>query len=163
MSASQLDWADVLRELEAAPPHTEVPIPAGGIPAPWASGFRQSLGLPRGQSSDWRLELPDGSGLHVLAFANVYVAHIDTVDPGCDLAAHLATDAPWWALAGPTAVSGAVMGLALVPKRWRWQGALGGALFGAIAGLAWREGLRHRMAYTVADEGDDVGYDVQQA
>jgi hypothetical protein len=89
----------------------------------------RSLGLPVGQLADWRMPHPNCHGLHVREYAGYYTAHVDQVNPRCDLPGHLAADAP---LVGGAAALGALVGLALGEST---QAMLVGAVIGGAVGV----------------------------
>lgn len=66
---------------------------------PHEYGFRRSSGWPRGQSADWRLALPDGSGLHLQDFGTYWETHWDRCDPSNGIARHVLKDMPLTAVA----------------------------------------------------------------
>lgn len=92
----------------------------------------RSVGLPVGQIADWRMPHPNCHGLHVREYVGYYTAHLDRVNPRCDLVGHLAGDAP---LVGGGAALGALVGLAVGESAGAMLiGAIiGGALGGAAA------------------------------
>lgn len=92
MSSALLEWGEVLAWLERNP-GAEASIRKGSIAHPGELGAARSVGLPRGQRSDWRFA-PDGRcrGLHVREFRSHYRAHLDQVHPQCSLAGHFFRD-----------------------------------------------------------------------
>src|SRR5262249_33627308 len=106
---------------------------------PTAAGMHTSLGLPVGQFADWRYPAPGCDALHVREYVHGYTAHLDRVNPNCDLPGHLAQDAP--AIGGGGAV-GAVVGLIVgeSPGAMLVGALLGGAL-GASAAAAQERAL----------------------
>jgi hypothetical protein len=72
-----------------------------------------------------------GNGLHVREYGDRYTAHLDLVNPNCDLASHIAADAP--IVAGGVAL-GALIGVALgeSPGAMLVGALLGGALGAAV-------------------------------
>lgn len=121
-------WSEVIDILTRHPWRTRVKLPKGLLPHPAAAGMSSSVGIPEGQVADYRLVLPDGSGLHVKDFVEYYEAHLDEVHPDVNWVEHLRQDAPGSFVGGSAAV-GAALG-ALFGRSWK--SALAGA---AIAGL----------------------------
>ena len=99
---------------------------------PQSAGARQSLGLPMGQQADFRWVAGDCRGLHVRDFGTHYEAHIDKVDPSCDLVEHLRNDAPVVYVAGFSAL-GALVGSIFGGRDAVLAGAALGATVGALA------------------------------
>lgn len=127
-------WHEVLASLKAEEPGTILRLPKEWLPHPEDAGARRSIGLPFGQRSDYRWRLADCSGLHVRDFGSHYEAHIDQVDPQCDLVGHALKDIPGAHVAGGAAV-GALAGLVLGrSKEATMVGAGVGALLAAIFG-----------------------------
>lgn len=88
------DWNQVLGQLANLPDHEIVSLPKWPIPHPLHAGAVEHVGLPRGQSADYRWKLRDCRGLHVQDFGDHWEAHIDLVDPRCDLVGHIEKDVP---------------------------------------------------------------------
>jgi hypothetical protein len=130
MRSANLSWLEVARYLSAQPNHTCINVRKMQVEHPQGAGMRRSLGLPVGQYADWRLPYPNCHGLHVREYADRYTAHIDRVNPNCDLGQHVVSDTP--ALAGGAAL-GAIVGLALGESP---AAMLVGALFGGAVGAA---------------------------
>ncbi len=124
-------WRRVLQQLETCPRGTFLRVPRSSVLHPLDAGFQYSIGLPRGQSADFRLTLPDCRGLHVQDFGTHYEAHVDVVDPACDLGEHLFEDAPG-ALVASAAGLGGLAGLAVGRDG---SAALVGVLVGGALGL----------------------------
>ncbi len=125
-------WNGVVRVLKQYSPRTVVEIPKGGLPHPRAAGLSRSIGLPEGQSSDYRALLRGGAGLHVKDFGTHYEAHIDEVHPDVDAIEHLRVDAPGVFVAGGVAL-GAVVARSLGASRDATV--VGGVLGGLLAAL----------------------------
>ena len=96
-------------------------VPCALMVHPASCGFRRGLGLPKGQSADWRRRLSGDRCLHVREYSDRYEAHIDRLDPQADPLGHVAVDcAPlWiagWAIAGAavTRTTGGAISYALV-------------------------------------------------
>ncbi len=130
MRRTAMTWSDVLAYLRQQPSHACAGVRKWEVEHPQAAGLRRSLGLPVGQLADWRM-LGCGHGLHVREYADRYTAHIDHVNPNCDLPGHVVSDAP--KVAGGAAL-GALLGLALGESpRAMMLGALIGGALGASA------------------------------
>jgi hypothetical protein len=121
-------WEDVHAFLAGADYHRIAVVPKGALPDPATAGANRSLGLPVGQTSDWRFP-PDAAcqGLHVQDFGDCWHVHLDIVHPTCDLLGHLRADAPrfgaYATLTGLGALAGGV-----------YKGGKG-AILGATAGI----------------------------
>lgn len=125
-------WANVARELAAHPPGTILRVPKWRYPYPVDAGAHVSIGLPLGQSADFRWRLAGCAGLHVRDYGAHYEAHIDQVDPGCDPIEHLRQDAPEVFLAGAGAI-GALLGALLGRSS---EATIVGAGLGTLLGIA---------------------------
>ncbi len=77
----KMTWDDVISEVLLLGPHEELLFPSGPLPHPSMAGFTRHLGVPVGQTQDWRLTLADGIGLHVRTYPNGYGVHWDHVCP----------------------------------------------------------------------------------
>jgi hypothetical protein len=88
-------WDDVRAALLDQPCGTVIAYAKTSLPAPSSAGAIASVGLPVGQTADWRFP-PDADcrGLHVQDFGDTWHAHIDRVHPTCDLLEHIRQDAP---------------------------------------------------------------------
>ncbi len=124
------DWQNVLDALDGHEPGSILRLSKRSVPHPLDQGARESVGLPQGQSADYRWELESGESLHVRDFGTHYEAHIDLVDPAVDLLAHLANDAPGTMITG-SAAGGALIGTAVARTA---AGALVGGLVGGLVG-----------------------------
>jgi hypothetical protein len=100
----------VAHRLASEPSGTRLRLEKHLAEHPTDGGLRPSVGLPVGQTADFRLRLPDCRGLHVQDFGTHYEAHIDQTDPQCDLVAHLRDDAPV-TLVVSSALIGGLLGL----------------------------------------------------
>lgn len=121
-------WSEVEGALRHQPPGAVLEVARDVMPSPTSVGMRRSVGLPVGQSVDWRKALSDGRSLHVREYGDAYRCHLDDVDPSVSVVDHLRQDAPVaWVVAG--SLLGAAVGVALGRS-------LGGALWGAAAGGA---------------------------
>ena len=109
------NWDDVVSILQDEPAGSVIRLRKGLLPHPRTHGLARSAGLPLGQVADYRLELIDGSGLHVRDFGRHYEAHIDQAHPGGVEAEHPRRDAPAAFVAGGVAL-GATIGGALGNK-----------------------------------------------
>ncbi len=69
----------------------DVYISKEDIEAPEHSGFRNSIGIPRGQKADFRKRHNRGC-LHVLEYDTYYLAHWDIVDPLVNPIEHFIVD-----------------------------------------------------------------------
>lgn len=108
--APGMTWSDVRRQLE---PGRFGVVPRSAIVHPRDAGAVESIGLPRGQSSDWRFPPEsDCKGLHVQAFGELWEAHVDQVHPDCSVIQHARKDAPQ-AWVGAGMAGGALLGLAV--------------------------------------------------
>lgn len=140
-------WARVSRALGAQPPGTVLRVPKWQYPHPVDSGAHVSIGLPMGQSADFRWRLPGCAGLHVRDFGSHYEAHVDQVDPSCDPVEHARRDAPEVFLAGAGAI-GAMIGAFLGRSS---EATLVGAGLGALLGIAaLPDGTRPSTTFGVA-------------
>ena len=129
-SSTPLTWTDVTRYLQQPGAPKVAAIAKHEIAHPLDVGMLRSLGVPMGQFADWRMPAPHCGGLHVREFVDRYTAHVDQVNPVCDLPGHMATDAP--AIGGGVAL-GALVGLALGESAGAM---LLGALVGGLVGSA---------------------------
>lgn len=121
------------RLLESLEPQAEVYVAHGLLPHPRQAGAMLSVGLPKGQRSDWRFAPgPDCTGVHVHELADGWAAHLDRVHPACGLVPHLQADAP-----GVLLVVGSVAGAGLGLCAGR---PLLGMLFGLVLGAAMASG-----------------------
>ncbi len=125
------EWLDIANILTHRPAQTFVRVEKHQALHPRCAGFTHSIGIPRGQSADFRLTLSDCRGLHVQDFGTHYEAHIDQVDPACGVVDHLAANAPEMLVA---AGAGALVGLALGRSG---GAALLGLFIGGSLGLAY--------------------------
>ena len=123
-------WYDVEYELRHHSSGALLKLPKGWLPHPRVAGMRPSVGLPVGQSADYRLTLNDGAGLHVQDHGDHYLAHIDEVDPDSSLFEHLRRDTPGMFVGGCSAL-GAVVGAAA--GRSKASTAVGAAVGGLVA------------------------------
>ena len=105
-------WRGIASQLAGEPPGTKVRVEKHLAEHPKDGGLRPGVGLPVGQTADFRLTLPDCRGLHVQDFGTHYEAHIDQTDPACDLVRHLVQDAPGTFVVG-SAIAGGLVGLIL--------------------------------------------------
>lgn len=121
-----MSWADA-RALLLANGGT-IDVLVADIEHPRKAGATSAIGLPVGQSEDWRFP-PDAActGLHVQRFGDKWRAHVDDVHPDCSVVDHARTDAPV-AWVGGTTIVGALLGHVLGSSI---TGALVGATFGA--------------------------------
>lgn len=123
------DWADILEHLQEH--GGELSVSRFAVPHPRAIGMRRGMGLPKGQRAHWRLQLKDGSGLHVHEHDRVFNAHVDRVDPRTSLVGHLRHDVGPLYIA-TVAVAGAVVGHALGGRQGAAVGAMAGAVLGTL-------------------------------
>ena len=143
MIISSSTWATVVQVLEAHPPLSILQVSKHGTPHPRTFQMSPSLGLPVGQTADYRRVLPCGRGFHVRDFGTHYEAHIDEVHPAVDLIEHLRRDSPGTFVAGGAGV-GAALGALLGRSK---EATLAGALLGAlIAGMATNSGPKRDNA-----------------
>jgi hypothetical protein len=110
---AQMVWHRIKEEVQRHPPKTFLRFRKRDLPHPKEAGAKVSLGIPRGQITDYRF--PPGHdcrGVHVQEFDGYWEAHIDEVHPACDLVEHLRVDAPGgWVAVG--ALVGGLVGLAI--------------------------------------------------
>jgi len=125
-------WQDVVRALSHRPAGTILRVRKGILTHPRRAGMMASVGLPEGQSADWRKRLPGGRGLHVKVFGDHYEAHIDRVHPDVNPVEHLRQDAPG-VFVGSGVALGAAVGAAM--GRSGASTAVGAALGGVLAAL----------------------------
>lgn len=133
MTAAASTWANVVQTLEAHPPLTIMQVGKRGTPHPRTFLMTPSIGLPVGQSADYRRVLPCGRGFHVRDFGTHYEAHIDEVHPAVDLLEHLRRDSPGTFVAGGAGVGAALGALLGRSKEATLAGALLGALLASVA------------------------------
>ena len=127
-------WAQIAVHLSNQPAHSCMKIEKRRVEHPQAAGMGRSIGLPIGQFADWRMRFPNCHGLHVREFTDHYTAHIDQVNPGCDLPGHVVTDVP---VVGGGAAVGALVGLILGESAGAMLvGAVIGGLVGASVAVA---------------------------
>ncbi len=120
-------WGAVQAAAEQRP-GASIRVDKGRLPHPLQAGAHRSHGLPVGQVADFRWQLADCRGLHVHEFAEHYAAHIDQVDPSCNIFEHIRRDTPGLFVVGAAKV-GATVGVLLGRS-------LGGMLLGAAMGAA---------------------------
>src|SRR5258706_7508223 len=101
-------WSGIASYLSTQPHGAVARIEKHQVQHPRDAGMKPSLGLPVGQSTDWRYKYPTCAGLHVRDFGSFYSAHLDRVNPTCDPVGHLVSDTPQ--IAGGLAF-GALLGL----------------------------------------------------
>jgi len=131
MHSNVMTWNEIVAHLRQQPARSCISLWKRQVEHPTAAGLRRSLGLPVAQVADWRMP-GCGHGLHVREYADRYTAHIDQVNPNCDLPGHVIADAP--KVAGGAAL-GALLGLILGESAGAM--AIGALLGGAIgAGAA---------------------------
>jgi len=130
---SILTWTQIAAGLRRRPLPACVRIATWQVEHPQAAGMTRSLGLPVGQIADWRLPHPNCHGLHVREYPGYYTAHVDQVNPRCDLPGHLTADVP---LVGGGAALGALIGLLVGESAGAMLvgAVLGGAVAAAVAG-----------------------------
>lgn len=107
-------WASVLPTLLRQSYHQDFEVEKSSIEHPGNAGFQQSLGELKGQDSDWRQTLPDGSCAHVLEYPTRYVYHRDVRNPDTDPLGHLLEDAPHWLFVIGIVIVGAIIIIAAV-------------------------------------------------
>ncbi len=127
---SVLTWAQVAADLRRRPLPACLRLAAWQVEHPQAAGMTPSLGLPVGQLADWRMPHPNCHGLHVREYPGYYTAHVDKINPRCDLPGHLTADVP---LVGGGAALGALMGLIVGESA---SSMLIGAIIGGALGAA---------------------------
>jgi hypothetical protein len=123
-------WASIARQLANQPFGTVIRVERHRVQHTRDAGLQPSMGLPVGQSSDWRFAYPHCGALHVRDFGCHYSAHLDRVNPECDPIGHVVSDTPQ--IAGGVAL-GALLGLAFGRSK---EAALVGAMFGGLLGVA---------------------------
>jgi hypothetical protein len=124
------NWNDVLTVLASQPVGTVLRFPKYWIVHPEDQGASVSVGLPVGQSADYRWRLGDGRCLHVRDFVAHYEAHVDHVHPSVNAVEHLRRDAPGAYVFG-TAALGLLAGVLLGRSK---EAALVGLGVGAVLG-----------------------------
>src|SRR5262245_17938103 len=131
---SVMTWAQVASELRRHPLPACVRLGPWHVEHPQAAGMTRSVGLPVGQIADWRLPHPNCHGLHVREYVGYYTAHVDHINPRCDLAGHMTMDVP---LVGGGAALGALVGLLVGESASAmFVGAIVGGALGAAAASA---------------------------
>jgi hypothetical protein len=132
----RLTWARVITTLQQYEPRTTARVEKGHLPHPLAAGMKSSIGMPEGQTADYRLVLQGGAGLHVKDFGTHYEAHIDEVHPDVNAIEHMRRDAPGMFVASGAAL-GAVIGKSVgSSKDATIVGAVLGAAFAALLASA---------------------------
>lgn len=103
-------WAEIRQE---ALERDSVVVRLADVPHPRDAGAVSAVGMPRGQSEDWRFP-PDDlcRGVHVQRFGTLWLVHVDKVHPDCSLIGHARMDAPALYV-GAGAGIGLLAGLAL--------------------------------------------------
>ncbi len=124
------DWKEVACLLNQEEPGSVLRIPKRRLPHPAEGGARPSIGMPEGQSADFRINLSDSRCLHIRVFAGHYEAHLDHVDPASNLHAHMA-GSPSRGNAAAWAGIGALVGLMVGGKK---EGMVVGGLIGLVLG-----------------------------
>lgn len=85
-------WAQIDEQLRASGLRS-ITVRKEDIAAPKDAGAESGIGLPQGQTADWRFPPRDDcSSMHVVEFKGVYVAHVDAAHPRCDLWRHVDED-----------------------------------------------------------------------
>jgi hypothetical protein len=131
MRSRVMAWRQIANYLGQNPGQRYVRIEKHCVEHPTAAGMHRSLGLPVGQCGDWRMPSPGCHGLHVREYLDHYTAHVDQVNPNCDLPGHLVKDTP---AIGGGAAFGALVGLILGESAGAMLvGALLGGALGASA------------------------------
>ena len=74
--SNALSWDRLFDVLEHEPTGTIVRLPKYNLPHPLDAGAAYSVGLPVGQSADFRWHFPDGAGLCARDFGTHYEVHI---------------------------------------------------------------------------------------
>ena len=121
-------WDEVRKVLTSSEYHRVLVLPKASIEDPGSAGALRSIGLPRGQTADYRFP-PDAAcqGVHVQDFGDTWHVHLDIVHPRCDLLGHVRADAPrLGAYASLAAIGGLSGGLVKGSK---------GALIGIVGGI----------------------------
>lgn len=119
-----ITWIDVNRYVTARKAGVHYRFEKDELPHPRTAGFSKSIGLPRGQKSDWRL-----GSLHAQDFGRYWSVHRDRVDPATNPVLHFAADAPE-VFAGCVAAGALAFGRD--PFRWG-SAALGAGKLAAVA------------------------------
>lgn len=89
----QWTWEEVAERLCQEHQGSMVRLPKHLAQHPRDGGMRASIGLPVGQSADFRLALHNRRGLHVQEFSGHYEAHLDSLDSTCTAMVHLQREA----------------------------------------------------------------------
>jgi hypothetical protein len=87
-------WGKILNKLKNYPTGSFAKIQKSKIINPIYEGFSPSFGIPEGQTSDYRIELPNKKCFHIREFDTYYDAHIDVISPNQSILGHLEKDAP---------------------------------------------------------------------
>ena len=130
MNTAELFWRTVGVVVLAGPAHQEHQLPRWA-PRPSDAGFRRSTGC--GKGVHWRLELPDGRGIHVRDSDDRWHVHWDHVDPKRSLVNHARCDYPPGWVAGCVGTCSSI-GASLGAVTGGVAGAAVGALLGLIVG-----------------------------
>ena len=143
MSFYMLTWNQIAISLRGSAPGAIMRVEKHQVPHPRDAGMTMSLGLPLGQTTDFRMPFPNCGGLHVRDFGTHYEAHLDQRNPHCDPVGHAVVDTP--AVAGAVAL-GALAGIALGrSKESLFVGAAIGGVLGLLVATS-EEQKRQRMA-----------------
>jgi len=121
-------WYEVRKVLTLSEYHRILVLPKASIEDPASAGALRSIGIPRGQTADFRFP-PDAScqGVHVQDFGDAWHVHLDIIHPRCDLLGHVRADAPrLGAYASLAAIGGLTGGMVKGGK---------GALIGIVGGV----------------------------
>jgi len=134
-------WGSVLHALCGMHDDAALLYYKAGVPHPRAAGAVPSLGLPRGQLTDWRFR-PEHPchGLHIQEYADRWEGRLDRPSRGTASMTYVHGNAEAARLATGAAF-GALIGLA-VSERDHGEGALVGAGFGFLLALALMPGPR---------------------
>jgi len=89
-------WRDAVRNVLNLPKHKDLKVMKWFLTHPVKAGFKEAIGEPLGQKTDYRLTLPDGRSIHVREYDYYYLMHWDERDPTVDPVGHLVKDAPHW-------------------------------------------------------------------
>lgn len=122
-----ISWGnlEIINRIVSAPEGKMWWIKKSKMVHPIFDGFRKSVGWPMGENSNWRLQLRDGSCIHVREYDGHYTAHLDKVDPDVNLIDHLRKDFPVGYI-GVFSLAGAMLGWITKDADRAYEWGLGG-------------------------------------
>lgn len=128
--SAPLTWDQVTLHLQRQPMSTITKLAPPQVQHPRDAGLHPSIGVPVGQRTDYRKNLPNGTQLCILDFGTHYEAKLEPVLRLIDIESIL-RQAPGTSAAGSIA-TGALLGLAIGRSK---EAALIGAVIGGLVGV----------------------------